>query len=212
MILHSPIAVPPDPLAGPRTIGTAADYVRFDPAAAAYTLAGAGRPTKRLALSGPAVAAYVIGVATATRLTTNANSSADFPALQVTATNDGGWRSLMVSIEDGCDVADAASVIVPVQAAAAASGNISLRVDWDRARDGTNGISEGSATNVLAGPPAAGDILYAVAGTIPAGTFAVGDAVGIAIQRLGASDASDTYTQDLLIARFAWILFKRNKL
>ena len=44
------------------------------------------------------------------------------------------------------------------------------------------------------------------------GLHAVGDAIGVSIQRLGSSDASDTYSHDLLIARFAYILFKRNKL
>lgn len=212
MILHSPLGVPPNPLSGPRSIGDATDYVRFDPAAAAYTFAGAGRPNKRLAVSGPAVAAYVVGIATATRLATNANSNADFPAVQVTASNDGGWRSLMAVVDEACDVADSASVIVPVQAVAAASGNVSLRVDWDRTRDATNGIAEGSASNVVAGPTSTGDIRFALAGTIPAGTFAVGDVIGVSIQRLGSSDAGDTYTQDLLIARFAWILFKRCRL
>jgi len=48
MQLNSPIAVPPDPLAGPRTIGTASDHVRIDPDNARIQYAGAARPTRRL--------------------------------------------------------------------------------------------------------------------------------------------------------------------
>ncbi len=208
----SPLLFPPDPLFGPRTIGTEDDYVKFDPAAAEYTFAGVGRPTKRVMVQGPVVTAYANGVVTATRFATNSESAIDLPAVQVTNFNDGGWRSLTFLIDDGCDVGESADVIVPVQAAASASGDVSLQVNWDRARDATNGIAEGSAGNVLAGPTAAGDIAYALAGTIPADTFAVGDVVSLSIQRLASSDASDTYTQDLLIARFAYLLFKRNRL
>jgi hypothetical protein len=208
----TPLLLPEDPLFGPRTIGSVVDYVTFDPAVGEYTLAGAARPIRRLPVVGPALAPYVVGIVTATRLSTNADSAIDLPAVQVTAANDGGWRSLPFVIDEGFDVGDSATIIVPVQAVASASGNVSLRADWDRARDGASGVSESSAASTFAGPTTAGAIAYATAGTIPAGTFAVGDVAALSIQRLGSSDTNDTYTQDLLIARFAYIVYKRNKL
>ncbi len=197
----------------PRMIGTAFDHIKFDPANGQYTLAGTGRPLRPLLLRGIAgILGYNVGSVVVSQLATNSGAHSTIPATQVTSTSDGGWRSQAVLIEDWCDVDDDAELIVPVQAAAAASGNVSLRVDWDLARDAATGIVEGSATNVVAGPTAAGGIAFLVAATIPSGTFAIGDCVSFAIQRMAASDANDTYTQDLLIARLAWINFRRIRL
>jgi hypothetical protein len=201
------------PLIVPRMIGTTGDHILFDPAQASYLLTGAARPTQRLMFQGlVALTSYNIGSVTATQLTTNAEASSSILAVQVAATNDGGWRSLPILIPEWCDVSEDADIVVPVQAVAAASGNLSLRVNWDRARAGTSGISEGNVANVVAGPTAAGDIAFVVAGTIPGGTFETGDCLSFAVQRLGASDTADTYTQDILLARFGWISFKRNRL
>ena len=197
----------------PRMIGTATDYLRLDVENASYTFAGDARPVRQLPIIGPAGSiSYNLGSFTATQFATNCDTASNFPAVQVTSAADGGWRSLPVVIEDWCDTEDVCEVIVPVQAAASASGNVSLRVNWDIARAGASGIIEGSAGNVVAGPTAAGDIAFLLAGTIPAGTLAPGDCVSVAIQRLGASDANDTYTQDLVIARMAWINFRRVRL
>lgn len=204
----------PDPLiAGPRMIGSVTDYIRFDPAHAEYTFAGAARPMRRLTFHGVvALGQYNVGTMTATQLATNADTASAFYAAQVTNANDGGWRSLPVMIDDACDVSEPVDVIVPVQAAAAASGDLSLRVDWDIARDTAAGIIEGNAGNVVVGPTGAGDLANVVAGTIPAETFQPGDVVSFAVRRMASTDASDTYTQDILLARSGWLNFQRNRL
>lgn len=205
---------PSEPLlAGPRQIGTLSDHVRFDPLNADYTLSGVARPTQRLPFVGPAgIISYNAGSVVITQMATNADSAANLPAVQVAATADGGWRSFPALIEEWCDVDDVADVIVPVQGVAAATGNLSLRASWDRVRDGTGGVSEGSVSGVMAGPVAAGDISYVTIGTVSASTFSAGDVISLAIQRLGASDAADTYTQDIVLARCGWMAFRRARL
>ena len=195
-------------LAGPRSIGSGSDYIRFDPATGDYTLAGTARPTAKLVFGSGATN---VGTAISTQLATNADSSSNIGAAQVGASTTGGWRSLNLVIEDWCDVSEDADVVVFVQATATASGDASLRVDWDLARHGAGGIVEFFDTNVVQIPPNSGDLAAVVAGTIPAGTFEVGDCVGLAVQRVGG-DAADTYPNDLLIARIGWINFKRNRL
>lgn len=201
------------PAIAPRMIGTATDYMRVDVASASYVLVGDARPLRPLPIIGPAgVISYNVGSYTTTQFSTNAEGSSSFPAVQIANTSDGGWRSLPVLIEDWCDVDDVAEIVVPLQAAAAASGDVSLRVNWEIARAGESGVIEGSAGNVVAGPTGAGDIAFLVAGTMAKSALAAGDCVSFAIQRLGASDAADTYTQDLLIARMGWINFRRVRL
>lgn len=204
----------PDPLvAGPRMIGSVTDYIRFDPAHAAYTFAGAARPLRRIAFQGVvSLGQYNVGTITATQLATNADGAAALYAAQVTGSNDGGWRSLPVVIDDSCDVSEPVDVIVPVQAAAASSGDLSLRVDWDIARSGEIGIIEGNEGNVTAGPTSVQEIANVVAATIPADTFQPGDLVSFTIRRMAASNTSDTYTQDILLARFGWLDFRRVRL
>lgn len=203
-----------DPLlAGPRVIGSSTDFIRFDPATPSYTFAGAARPTQRLPFHGPAgIIAYNVGSVVITQFATNADTVANIPAVQVTAASDGGWRSFPLVVPEWCDIGDEADLIVPVQAVAAATGDLSLRASWDIARDGAGGIIEGSVAGVVAGPTAAGDIQFVTVGTIPADTFGTGDCLGIAVQRLGASDAADTYSQDVLLARTGWLRFRRSGL
>ena len=215
MILGSPIAPVPDPLSGPRSIGTATDFVKFDPANADYSLAGVGRPTQRLmffSIAGVGGANYRFGGTTNSDFETNSSTESNIPGLEASATSDGGWRSVLIEIAPWCDVSEDAPVVVPVQAPVSASGNVAYRLNWDRCRDGATGIVEGNASNVEAGPTGAKDISFATVGTIPGGTFQVGDIVGLAVQRYAATDANDTYTQDLLLALFGWIEFKRVKL
>jgi len=61
MNLKSPIAVPPDPLVGPRTIGDATDYIKIDPANAAVEFVGSARPHMDAWLSMTAGSAPVYG-------------------------------------------------------------------------------------------------------------------------------------------------------
>lgn len=194
--------------AGPRVIGSVSDFIRLDPAAGEYILAGTARPMNRLPIPS---ATTNVGTAISTQLVTNADADSNIAAVQVGAATTGGWRSLNFIIADWCDVSEAAEVIVLLQATGAASGNAALQVDWDVARDGSNGIVESGAANTVAVPANAGDIVAALAGTIPAGTFENGDCVNIAVQRIGG-DAADTYPSDVLLARAGWINFRRNRL
>lgn len=203
-----------DPLlAGPRVIGSVTDFIRFDPATGSCTLAGAARPTQDLPFFGPAgILSYNAGSVAVATFLTSADAAANVPAVQVAANADGGWRSFPVAISEWCDVDDTAEVIVPVQAVASATGNLSLRASWDRVRAGAGGLSEASVSGVVAGPVAAGDIAYVTIGTLSASTFAPGDVICLAVQRLGATDAADTYSQDILIARCGWLRFRRSRL
>lgn len=200
-------------IVAPRMIGTPTDHILLDPANASYTMSGLARPTQRLAIVSPSGSTvYNIPTVTLTQLTTNSETSGNIPAVQVSASNDGGWRSDPIVIPEWCDVSEEAELIVAVQAAASATGDVSLRADWDLARAGEIGVSEGSAGNVIAGPTSAGEIMHVSAGTIGGGTFEAGDVVGFAVRRMAGTDAADTYSQNLLIARAAWLAFKRNRL
>lgn len=214
MILQSAIAVPPSPLAGARKYGGTADYFEIDPANAAYSFVGGARPIQSLPFHGPVLSAtateYSVGVVTKTVLVTNANAASNIRAVQVSERDDGGWRSLPLLLPHWADVSESADVFVPCQAASGpASGNVSLCVNWDRARQGVSGVSEGSVSNVATGPTSMGGIAFLKAGTIAGGTFSNGDVIELAIQRMAASDPLDTYNQPLLLARIGWINFKR---
>lgn len=215
MILRSPIAPVPDPLSGPRSIGTVTDFVKFDPAAADYALAGDARPVQRLmffSIAGVGGASYKVGASSNANFETNSSAESNIPALSIAATSDGGWRSLIVAIPHWADVSDDAPVVVPVQAAASATGDVAYRLHWDRCRNGATGVAEGSASSVVPGPTGVLDVAFATVGTIPGGTFETGDIVCLAVQRFAATDANDTYSQSLLMALFGWIEFKRAKL
>jgi len=214
MILQSAIAVPPSPLAGARKYGGTADYFEIDPANAAYSFVGNARPIQALLFHGPvpsdAALEYDVGAVTRTQMATNANTASNIRAVQVAATADGGWRSLPLLLPHWADVSERADVFVPCQAASGpASGSVSLCVNWDRARQGGSGVSEGSVSNVATGPTSMGGIAFMKAGTIAGGTFSNGDVIELAIQRMAASDPLDTYNQPLLLARIGWINFKR---
>ena len=143
------------------------------------------------------------GSATNATLATDVGSYSKLWAVSVISTADGGWISNNFVVERWPE-ADV-RLLVMAQATAAATGNVSLEVHWDRSRSGENGISEGSASNVVAGPTNNLDLLELVAGTIPQGTFQGGDHVSIGIRQLGSGldPANHTYNQTILIARLA---------
>lgn len=208
MILRSPLSLPPNPLAGPRRIGKAGaentHYVEFDPANAAYTLAGDARDTVRVSVVGRL---FELGGAVEAAIGTNLAASL------VDVSEDGGFMTHGLAVPEHLDVADLIEVRALIRNANSqpAGGNLKLRASWMVGRGGTAAAVEDSATNVLAGPAAAHGLMVATFGTIPAGTLAAGDVVAFMLERLSTA-AEDTYDQAILIAVVALLEGKRRSL
>jgi hypothetical protein len=210
MILRSPLSILPNPLAGPRKIGKAgsegSDYVEFDPANAAYSLAGCARDTTCVNL----VYGVSFGTVTGDRTLNPCGQDVWIDAISVDTGDDGGLLTRPLVLPPFVDLATDISIkgIIQNMLDGAASGNLVLRGGWMVARGGMTAVSYGTDLRIIGGPTAAHGLAFVTFGVVPGGTFQAGDGVAFSVGRLGGN-SSDTYDAPILLGLCAWLECRR---
>lgn len=205
MNLHSPIAIPPDPIRGPRSIGTSTDHVKVDPDNARIQYAGLARPTRRLF---------------GTAFTNNASKS-----VSANGAHEWGFRDDSISsvwwsfgpLPDWVDVSADITLRAAVYVGAALSAPNDVvrlvgKLQFQRvgavpsADSGTTvdyGFDGGSGYT-------ASTVEVLTLRTVGGGTFQPGDLITVQIQRNGAA-TEDTVTPDLIVCDSPWIEVKQKE-
>ena len=205
MNLESPICVPPDPLAGPRSIGDSTDFIKLDPANGKVEFAGAARPTVDVSFHRYSSAGAPAG-------TSFADSEADnfLAARKLVAGSDQGVILLPARISEMVDVSADADIIVCWQQDGSGSGNVALQANWDVARPGNSTVIEGNTGVATFAVGSNNELFEAIVGVLVGGTAAVGDWMNLMIRRMG-TDAGDTFAGNIRLMDAAVIRFKRKQ-
>jgi hypothetical protein len=206
MNLKSPIAVPPDPLAGPRTIGDAADYFKIDPANGRISAAGTAQAMRCVPMLG-------------TAMHIPAPPLSEFqggPAWQFV---DGVTLHLLVAVllPAWVDTASEMTVVVPYSCTTDYSNTV-LRLSHgvSSKADGVVAVPNNVVSDVAANfntpsSAPASHVTFLDLCTIPADSVAAGEIVQLDFKRLG-DDANDTLEQTFYLITPIFLRVKQKEL